>query len=235
MKRMLLKLAIALVTFEIGVTVSAIYRHYGVTDLVIPDVVMADQRYSCFPGLSVRVLKSSEQTAFFAPAALSESAWSARLLRSWYSHQLEAMNEQPLPALEHEDESYRFLWLRAFHKPVAIHVWRAGAQHFIVVKRLNGRGGYDPGRFDLYWSHSLTENEWDAFMLHLEHSQYWLMPTQEEKPMFDGAQWIMEGYREGRYHVVDRKSPDSGAYRDACLYLLRQSGLLAETPASEVY
>ena len=40
--------------------------------------------------------------------------------------------------------------------------------------------------------------------------------------------WIMEGYREGRYHVVDRKSPDPGAYRDACMYLLRHSSLLAE-------
>lgn len=90
------------------------------------------------------------------------------------------MNEQPLSALENEDESYRFLWLRTFHKPVAIHVWRTGVRHFMVVKRLNGQGGYDPGRFDLYWSHSLSENEWDGFMTHLEHSQYWLMPTEEE-------------------------------------------------------
>ena len=235
MTRILLKLAIALVTFEIGVTVNAIYRYSGTTDLVVPDYVITEQRHSCFPGLSVRVLKSSDQTEFFSQAALSETPRFARLLNGWYSRQLEAMNERPLSALENEDESYRFLWLRTFHKPVAIHVWRAGAQHFVVVKRLNGRGGYDPGRFDLYWSHSLSENEWDAFMLHLEYAEYWLMPTEEKSLMFDGAQWIMEGYREGRYHVVDRKSPDTGAYRDACLYLLRQSGLLAETPASEVY
>jgi len=235
MMRILLKLAIALVTFEIGVTVTAIYRFYGVTDLVVPDVVIAEQRLSCFPGLSVRVLKSSGQTEFFSPQALSESTWSARFFKGWYSGKLEAMNELPLSALENEDESYRFLWLRTFHKPVAIHVWRAGARYFIVVKRLNGRSGYDWGRFDLYWSHSLSENEWDAFMMHLEHAQYWLMPTEEERILTDGAQWIMEGYREGRYHVVDRGSPDSGAYHDACMYLLRHSGLLAETPANEVY
>ncbi|MEN3327038.1 MAG: hypothetical protein V7638_1845 [Acidobacteriota bacterium] len=235
MTRILLKLAIALVTFEIGVTVTAIYRFYGVTDLVVPDVVITEQRSSCFPGLSVRVIKSSAQTEFFAPAALCQRYRSARFLDGWYSGKLEAMNERPLSALENEDESYRFLWLRTFHKPVAIHVWRAGDRHFIAVKRLNGRGGYDLGRFDLYWSHSLSENEWDAFMLHLEHARYWLMPTEDNRMMFDGAQWIMEGYREGRYHVVDRQSPDPDPYRDACLYLLRQSGLLAETPASEVY
>ena len=105
----------------------------------------------------------------------------------------------------------------------------------MVVKRVNGRGGYKPGAFDLYWARSLSENDWNEFMLHLEHSQYWLMPREDSRMYEDGAQWIMEGYREGRYHVVDRQSPNSGAYRDACMFLLRQSGLLAEIPANEVY
>lgn len=233
--RILPKLAVALVTFTIGVSVTAIHWLYLVPNAILPEVAMVDQRSSCFPGLSVRVLKSSAQREFFPAVALSESPWSARFLDGWYSRNFEAMNELPLPALENEDESYRFLWLRTFHKPVAIHVWRAGVRHFMIVKRLNGRSGYNPGRFDLYWSQSLSENEWDAFILHLEHSQYWLMPTENDLLMFDGAQWIMEGYREGRYHVVDRQSPESGAYRDACMYLLRQSGLLAETPATEIY
>jgi hypothetical protein len=87
----------------------------------------------------------------------------------------------------------------------------------------------------LYWARSLSENDWDAFVMHLEHSEYWSMSTKDDRMLTDGAQWIMEGYREGRYHVVDRQSPDAGAYRDACLHLLRQSGLLEEIPAVEVY
>jgi hypothetical protein len=141
--RILLKLAVALVTFAIGVSITAIYRFQQVSYLVVPDVVTVDQRSSCFPGLSVRVVKSSRQTAFF-PRVLSQNPSSVRFLNGWYSRHLEAMNERPLSALENEDESYRFLWLRTFHKPVAIHVWRAGELHFIVVKRLNGHGGYDP-------------------------------------------------------------------------------------------
>jgi hypothetical protein len=231
----MLKVGVALITFTIGVSVTAIDWIYSVPDAILPEVATVDQGTSCFPGLSVRVLKSSAQTEFFPAVALSENAWSARFLNGWYSSQLKAMNERPLSALENEDESYRFLWLRSFHKPVAIHVWRVGVRHFIVVKRLNGRGGYDPGRFDLYWAYSLSENEWDAFMMYLEHSQYWLMPPEDDLLMNDGAQWIMEGYREGRYHVVDRQSPGASTYRDACMYLLRQSGLLAETPSNEVY
>jgi len=232
MSRVFLKLAVALVTFTIGVSITAIYRVYGLPDAILPEVVKFDQRFSCFPGLSVRVLKSTAQTEFFPAPALSARM---RFEKGWYSRHLVAMNELPLPALANEDESYRFLWLRSFHRPVAIHVWRAGDRHFLVLKRLNGRGGYAPGTSDLYWARSLSENDWDAFMLHLEHSAYWLMPAEDDRMLEDGAQWILEGYRDGRYHVVDRQSPGSGAYRDACMYLLRQSGLLAEIPANEVY
>jgi hypothetical protein len=227
------KLAVALVTFTMGVSVTVIYRLYSLPDVVLPEVAKVDQRSSCFPGLSVRVDRSSAQTEFF-PAELSGDVSSRRFI-SWYSSQLEAMNELPLAALFNEDESYRFLWLRSFHQPVAIHVWRTGAQHFMVVKRLNGHGGYAPGTVDFYSVRSLSENDWDSFMLHLEHSQYWSMPTEDDRMWNDGAQWIMEGYREGRYHVVDRQSPDAGAYREACMYLLRRSGLLAEIPANEIY
>lgn len=229
------KLAVALVTFTMGVFVTTIYRPYCMPDIAFPEVAKVDQRFSCFPGLSVSVVKASSQTKFFPAAALSENAWSSRLRISWYSLHLESMNELPLSALVNEDESYRFLWLRSFHHPVAIHVWRAGGRYFMAVKQMNGRGGYDPGTVELDRTRSLTENDWDAFMLHLEHSQYWTMPTTDDRMWNDGAQWIMEGYREGRYHIVDRQCPDYGAYRDACMYLLRQSGLLAEIPTGEVY
>ena len=234
MKRIFFKLAVSLVTFTVGVSATAIYRLYRSPDVDLPEIAAINTRSSCFPGLSVEIPKSLDQTAYFPLSGLSATVFGSRC--EWYSRRLKAMNELPLTALEKEDESYRFLWLRTFHKPVVIHVWRTGYRHFIVVKRLNGRGGYDPGTFDLYWARSLSENDWDAFMMHLEHAEFWLMPTPNPGMMaMDGAQWIMEGYREGRYHVVDRQSPERSAYADAGLFLLRQSGLLAEIPTNEVY
>ena len=233
MNRIFLKLTLALVTFTVGVSLTALYRSYTLEDVALPDVVRMDPRFSCFPGLSVSIPKSTAQKDYF-PVFLSENAQAAHFLNDWYSRHLQVMNELPLTALVNEDESYRFLWLRSFHRPVSVHVGRAGTRYFMVVKRLNGRGGYDPGTSDLYWARSLSENDWDAFMMHLEHSSYWTMQTEYDAGLTDGAQWILEGYRDGRYHVVDRQSPD-GAYRDACLHLLRKSGLLAELPADQVY
>jgi len=235
MKRVFLRLGIALVTFTLGVSVTAIYWLFTVPDVALPAVRKVNHNYSCFPGLAVQVAKSRERKEFFTPVSLSSDAGSAEFLNDWYSRHLHAMSESPLAALVDEEESYRFLWLRSFHRPVVVRMWRSGARYFIVAKRLTGRGGYDPGTLDLYWARSLSENDWDAFLLNLEHATYWDMQTEDLSMMTDGAQWIMEGYREGHYHVVDRQSPQESAYRDACLFLLRQSGLLAETPASEVY
>jgi hypothetical protein len=231
--RIFLKLGVALVTFTLGVSIAAVYWLYRLPDASLPEVVEFYATPTSFPGLSIPVKKSSAQTEYFHVARSPRELW--RFPTTWYTGQLKAMNELPLAALESEDESYRFLWLRSFHRPVAIHVWRTGDRYFMVVKRLNGKGGYDPGTFDLYWARSLSVNDWAGFIMHLEHSNYWLMPTKDDRMFFDGAQWILESYREGRYHVVDRQSPDDGAYRDACMYLLRQSGLLAEIPAREIY
>lgn len=235
MKQVFFRLAIALVTFTLGVSVSTIYLLLTVPDVALPSVAKVNNNYSCFPGLAVRVNKSSEQKEFFFPVSLSEGAWSAQFRKEWYSRHLQAMGESPLVALLDEEESYRFIWLRSFHRPVVVRAWRSGGRYFIVAKRLNGRGGYGPGTLDLYWARSLSENDWDAFLLNLEHSTYWAMQTEDRSPITDGARWIMEGYREGHYHIVDRQSPQTGAYRDACLFLLRESGLLAETPTAEVY
>src|ERR1041384_2437124 len=131
-KRIFFKLSVSLVTFTIGVSVAAIYSLYNTPEAVLPEVVRITERYSCFPGLSVRVVKSTAQTEYFPVPALSGKPWQFTI--DWYSGQLKAMYEPPLSSLETEDESYRFLWLRSFHRPVMVHVWRTDSRHFIVVK-----------------------------------------------------------------------------------------------------
>jgi hypothetical protein len=145
------------------------------------------------------------------------------------------MNELALPSLPDESESYRFLWLRSFHRPIAIHVWRTGSKHFIVAKELTGAGGYEPGSLDLTIAHQLSAEEWMTFLIYLDDARYWQMPTSDRRIGQDGAQWILEGYRDHYYHVVNRWSPDSGAYHDVCVYLLKTSGLLEKIPLDEIY
>ncbi len=100
------------------------------------------------------------------------------------------------------------------------------------VKQLDGAGGYEPGKLITNQTDPLTKDQWSAFTRRLDRACYWSLPSMsEEIEGNDGAQWILEGRRDGRYHVVDRWSPNGGVFRDACLYLLTLSKI--EIPDSE--
>jgi hypothetical protein len=45
-------------------------------------------------------------------------------------------------------EEYRFLWLRTFHKPIAIRIWSDPPAAQMRVIRLSGNGGYNPGHIE---------------------------------------------------------------------------------------
>ena len=131
-------------------------------------------------------------------------------------------------------EAYRFTWLRSFHHPVAVRIWKCGSVRFIAVKELNGAGGYEPEKIIFERKRELTPDEWREFMRRLDDSCYWQLSTRDDDVVgTDGAQWIFEGFNAGRYHVVDRWSPQSGSYRELCLYVLKLSGL--KVNGSELY
>jgi hypothetical protein len=234
MKRLVLSLGIAFLTFSAGVIITAIFWLYK-----LPHVIKLESptpfyvaTSSCFPGLSVKVEKRTSASSYFSHETLPENKSGHQFRTDWYSKHLRAMHEDALTSLS-EEESYRFLWLRTFHHPIAVHLSRFGSKYFIVAKQLNGAGGYEPGILEINYTRPLSENEWNQFMTHLEIAQYWQMAA-DEGTANDGAQWILEGYREGRYHVVDRQCP-TGTYREADLYLLRTAGLLKDIPQEDVY
>jgi len=142
----------------------------------------------------------------------------------WYSKHLKAMDEPSLSSIAEPDETYRFLWLRSFHHPIAIRVWRTGEERNMVFKELDGAGGYEPGKLIVNQTQQIAVKEWDEFISLLQRASYWRLPAEKKESGCDGAEWILEGKKGERYHLVDRWSPDGGSYREACLYLLKLSG-----------
>jgi len=51
----------------------------------------------------------------------------------------------------------------------------------------------------------------------------------------DDAEWIVEGMRQGRYQVTDLWTPSNGPYRDACINLLKISGLGIDEKSKDLY
>jgi hypothetical protein len=127
-------------------------------------------------------------------------------VRQWYSKHLTAMEEPSLSCGALEDsEAYRFLWLRTFHNPVAVRVFQRDGDYGLEAVILDGAGGYDPGHVSRRVTRTLSRDQWRSVIAKLEGMQFWQMATKgDDLPGCDGAQWIVEARRGGRYHIVDR-------------------------------
>ncbi len=110
---------------------------------------------------------------------------------------------------DNDVERYRFLWLRTFHKPIAVRIEKNAGGFTGRVVRLSGQGGYEPGQIERDEQFAVTTQQWNEFTDLLQRSSFWQMPTDEDEdePGLDGAQWILEGQHAGKYHVVDRWTP----------------------------
>src|SRR4051812_45237449 len=83
---------------------------------------------------------------FFPPGSLAPT--NARFdedefMRRWYSKHLRAMAEPSLSCAtsEGEGDSFRFLWLRTFHEPIAVRVDIRSKKATITTVTLSGAGG----------------------------------------------------------------------------------------------
>lgn len=122
-------------------------------------------------------------------------------------------------------ETYRFLWLRTFHRPVLVRVtFEDDGAVSVVYKETNGLGGYDLGTLDVNERSDLKQRLLDemehasivqAFLDHVRQraeSGFWALPFRVDDGSIglDGATWTVEGTKHGRCHLVERWSPDAG-------------------------
>ena len=237
MKRLTLWLAVSLTTFTLGVTASVLYLYRSASNSVVPSAVKHDAPAapSCFPGLS-RSIEKLSTSSYFPRGAFYPEPEREKFTVEWYSNQLKAMGESSLLSQpDSPPETYRFLWLRSFRHPVAVRVWASCYGHFISVKQLSSQGTIEPGRLITDQTRPLTDTEWDHFINLLDRSCYWQLGPETDDIGFDGARWVLEGVREGRYHLVDRWTPESGDYQEACLYLLKLSNPAIDLSKEDIY
>lgn len=171
-------------------------------------------------------------------------------VEEWYAGHLEAMQESKYLAAESTDsDTIRFLYLPSFDNPLLVRIEKSGNQITLVSKRLSGKGGYNPGELTTKTKKELTTSVWQSLQGHLVQSRFWNLSTFETRHYLDengmqvgwgtndGAQWIVEVFQDGKYHVVDRQSPDDSWHRDCakfrrlCVYMVK----LAELNPGELY
>jgi hypothetical protein len=179
------------------------------------------------------------QEPYFPKGVLGNDPRSDAFVLNWYSKHLKALEEPSLLQLAKNpsSESYRFVWLRTFHHPVVIRIdIRADGIGELTTKVSNGAGGYEPGKLIENTSRPLTRQQSEQLVATIKKVQFWELPPHESSETVgcDGSQWIIEGVKNGKYHVVDRWTPGKGAVHE--LGLLFVSGLAnMRIPKDELY
>ena len=153
--------------------------------------------------------------------------------REWYSQHLRAMTKPSLSCGESSGESYRFLWLRTWGRPIAVRI-EAGRSSTLTAVELDGAGGYEPGKVSRKVQRQLSAATLSEA---LKATGFWKMPGRLPTHGLDGAQWVMEGRSGLNYHVVDRWSPAPGVCRELCLMLVKFAGLMpfGESKRDSIY
>jgi hypothetical protein len=169
--------------------------------------------------LLLGVLGAHAQESYFPKGAFSDDTRSDLFKAKWYSTHLKALNEPSLLRLASKPscESYRFVWLRTFHHPVIVRLdITADGIGLLTTKVSNGAGGYKPGQLIENLSRSLTREQTNMFLASIGKNKFWELPNYENsgEEGADGSQWIIEGVKGGKYHIVDRWTPNAGPVRE---------------------
>lgn len=156
---------------------------------------------------------------------------SDELVRNWYSKQWEALNERNLcEGLRGARQVWRLVFVPTFNSSVAVILRDYRDSTVMEAKKLDGAGGYDPGKLVADTTFKIENREWIDFEKLLVGSGY-LTQVGPSALGDDGAQWVLEWSNGGKYQVVDRWTPRSdgpaGAYRKLCEWLLARSGVVS--------
>ena len=243
MKKYLFQSFVLAVTFAIGFGACILYYFRPLPEAAKPELVSAPKAVGCqdsktFPGLSRKISEIKRGKSDYFPKNLFGNEFSPKDSQAgWYMNQLKAMGEKSLLAASNDGRQiYRFLWLRSFHHPIFIRIEHRSQYEFeLFTKELDGAGGYEPGKSLRTGNFNISEEHWFEFLTLLENANYWKMSSANEDLGDDGAEWILEGVKDNHYHIVDRWSPRNGEYREACIYLLKLSGVDVDKLKDDLY
>ena len=160
----------------------------------------------------------------------------------WYGKSLERMREPRLPGLAKDvnAEVYRIMILPTWGKPIAVRVQRHGELYSLSARRLDGQGGYDPGKLVESKNSELSAEDSKTLEQLIQKVSFFQLPTDDDVFGHDGDEWIIEGVSQGKYHVVVRWCADSydpekrklTAFLALCKFLLDKAAL-SEKPKNK--
>lgn len=88
----------------------------------------------------------------------------------------------------------------------------------------SGTGGYEPGKLKKKYEKEISKDRIDNLLELISENDFWNLPTKTNDIGFDGSQWIIEGLLGGKYHIIDRWTPEKGSAKEIGLEFIKLSG-----------
>ncbi len=152
-----------------------------------------------------------KQQRYFPPSIFSEIEDFHNFQDAWFGMHLYSMKEKSLWKKRKQEriQIYRILSLPSFSSPFCLTIEikqdEAGLMH---IKSTDGLGGYDPGKISMDQEFPLTKAEIEDFLNYIEQLRFWSLQVTDDPfaLVVDGTIIVMEGLKDGQYHVVNRHS-----------------------------
>lgn len=184
----------------------------------VPSTLVDFRRTDC--------LDTRRSSYFFPPGLLGQTNSQFdgdAFLRQALSDLLRSLQHPTLSCAAFRGETYRFLWVRAFHDPVVVTV--AMPTTVLTLGSISLDGALEPT------TRVLPAEDQVDFALAVARADFWHLPTSIDRIGPDGAFWVLEGRRSDAYRVINRWSPTTGPFRDLGLHFLRLARLPSEGPS----
>jgi hypothetical protein len=152
---------------------------------------------------AVEAYNASLFVKYFPPRTFSSRA--AGFDIAWYSNDMYQLGETPLwPVSSDNEKTYRLTHLGAFSGPkaVTLRILPDGSGQLTSTELEQSQNQQKEER-----TSAVTKDQVSSFITRLEQAQFWQLPTESRRLGEDGADWILEGVQDGRYHVVVRWCP----------------------------
>ncbi len=147
---------------------------------------------------------------FYFPSAAIDSVSGLDTFKNrWYSYHLNRMNEPILHTQDEPYEVYRYTNLGTWSAPYTYRIENRGGVHQLTFVITSGQGGYHAGSVTNREVVEVSIDEWKELHNRIDSIDFWNTPVQDGVIGLDGSEWILEGYKDGKYHVLTRWTPDS--------------------------
>jgi len=125
----------------------------------------------------------------------------------WYSLELMALDEEAI--YDSNGHIYRYAYFRDYENQIVVRIEindDGTADVYYKVSKGFARG--NGGGISKSETAKLSEKETQEFLSLLSKANYWDMPKEIDSVVWGGHNVVVEGVKDGTYHIVDRREPE---------------------------